>query len=437
MTGYLTRRNAVTAAAMPAVLALAACGTQRTETVQRAELTGTVRIITFHGGPPGKPALDRTMDAFRARYPSLNAELIVATPDYWVKLAAMINGGDPPDVVQIGPFEANSQFRLGNLLNLKNHFAREQAFARDLAPNSLTNFRVGGEPNGDVVVVPEFWTPYVIFFNKAMFRSAGAETPMETYKKNPDTWTFDTLLNLARRLSVNTNPALVNEQSRWGFQVNFPWTNWLPWMWSHKGGFLSRDGKTCTINSAECVQAIQFIRDLVWRHNVAPTAQQAPQFRGVHEGKVAMVWNGGWDVARLTEAGIDFGIAPPPKGPGGRFSPENAAGYGIHPKAKNPDAAWAFLRTRTDPEVQKQVFGEVGYLPVSRAALAAVKVDEAFTEAAKQVNPYESARTTNWSDIGPVVLKHWGEIVTTDVRSVRDGVESIVTEVNAILRRSS
>jgi multiple sugar transport system substrate-binding protein len=435
MMNNLTRRKVVSAAVVSSVVGLASCGGPSTDRVERPQLTGSIRITTFHGGPPGSVAMAKTMQAFTSRYPNVKAELITISSDYWTKLGTMINSGDQPDALNIGPFEANSQFRLGNLLSLKTLLAKEQSVARDLVPNGLVNFRVGGQPDGEVVVMPEFWTPYVIFFNKAMFRETGVETPMDTFKKNPDQWNFDYLLELSKRMSRNSAPHEASEQSRWGFQVNFHWTNWLPWMWAHKGEFLSKDGKSTTITSAECVGAIQYIRDLVWRHHVAPSAQAVPQFRGVHEGKVAMVWNGGFDVARLRDAQIDFGIAPPPKGPGGRFSPENAAGLGIHPKSKNQDATWAFIKTRLDPEIQKALFGEVGYNPVSKAAMASVQVDPAFLEAAKGSRPYEAVRTQNWTEIGAAVLRHWPDFVNTDKRSVREGVQAIATEVNAILSK--
>ena len=54
-------------------------------------------------------------------------------------------------------------------------------------------------------------------------------------------------------------------------------------------------------------------------------------------------------------AGIDFGIAPLPAGPAGRFASVNPTGAVVYKGTKYPDAAWEFVKYLASPEAQERV----------------------------------------------------------------------------------
>ena len=70
------------------------------------------------------------------------------------------------------------------------------------------------------------------------------------------------------------------------------------------------------------------------------------------QGQAAMESNGSWLVATHQAAGIDFGIAPLPKGPAGQATSIDPTGAVVYKGTKNPDAAWAFVKYLASPAAQ-------------------------------------------------------------------------------------
>ena len=77
-----------------------------------------------------------------------------------------------------------------------------------------------------------------------------------------------------------------------------------------------------------------------------PTNSQLAQYGydGFLSGISAMGVSGHWSVPDYAAAGFNLDVAPLPKGPAGRATGVNSAGFVISPRRKNPDAAWAFVK---------------------------------------------------------------------------------------------
>ena len=80
--------------------------------------------------------------------------------------------------------------------------------------------------------------------------------------------------------------------------------------------------------------------------------------------------NGSWLVPTDEAAGLDFGIAPIPKGPAGRFTSVNPTGVVVYKSTKSPDAAWEFVKYLASPAAQEQLMQLRAALPVSKEVLA-------------------------------------------------------------------
>ena len=88
------------------------------------------------------------------------------------------------------------------------------------------------------------------------------------------------------------------------------------------------------------------------------------------QGEAAMASNGSWLVPTFTAAGIDFGIAPLPKGPAGQFTSVNPTGAVVYKGSKSPDAAWEFVKYLARPAAQEQLMQLKASLPVNKEVLA-------------------------------------------------------------------
>ena len=80
--------------------------------------------------------------------------------------------------------------------------------------------------------------------------------------------------------------------------------------------------------------------------------------------------NGSWLVATHQAAGIDFGIAPLPKGPAGQATSINPTGAVVYKGTKNPDAAWAFVKYLASPAAQVKLMELKASLPANNEVLS-------------------------------------------------------------------
>ncbi len=87
------------------------------------------------------------------------------------------------------------------------------------------------------------------------------------------------------------------------------------------------------------------------------------------QGQAALESNGSWLVATHQAAGIDFGIAPLPKGPAGQATSINPTGAVVFKGTKNPDAAWEFVKYLASPEAQTKLMELKASLPANKEVL--------------------------------------------------------------------
>jgi len=125
---------------------------------------------------------------------------------------------------------------------------------------------------------------------------------------------------------------------------------WPPWVWSNGGDFLSPSGDRASgyLDSAETVEALEFLLDLTVREKVAAgygEAESAGDELGLFlSGRVAMAESGHWLLSHLKEAieekGFQVGIAPIPVPAGGKHvTVFYEAGWAVSAQTKHPELA--------------------------------------------------------------------------------------------------
>jgi multiple sugar transport system substrate-binding protein len=84
----------------------------------------------------------------------------------------------------------------------------------------------------------------------------------------PDTW--DDLVEYGKLLTQRDSSGNV---TRWGLALsgsNNPVQACIPYYWQAGGEFMTEDGRTATIDNDEMRQALTFLRDAVWVHQIVP-----------------------------------------------------------------------------------------------------------------------------------------------------------------------
>jgi multiple sugar transport system substrate-binding protein len=326
-----------------------------------AGYTGPAATITYSiwGDPQELKNQQAIVDAFHVANPKITVKVTVSDWEpYWDKLQTSIAGGDAPDVFAMdGPLFPDYQSR-DVLLDLKPLIDRDGYDLGQLADQAVADFTTPGGQFG----VPRDLNVVALYYNKKMFDTAGIPYP-------DDTWDWAKLTDVAKRLTLKSG----SKTTQWGFytETTDMENYWSELVWQNGGDIISADHKTSLVGSDQAAGGMQFLQDLIWKDKVMPDASITDALGDAFEqGQAAMEANGSWLVATHQAAGLDFGIAPLPKGPAGQATSINPTGAVVYKGTKNPDAAWAFVKYLASPAAQTQLMQLKASLPANKSVLA-------------------------------------------------------------------
>ncbi|MFN8631148.1 MAG: sugar ABC transporter substrate-binding protein [Chloroflexota bacterium] len=323
-----------------------------------------------YSGPPAKITVavwgdatelanqQRIVDAVMAKDPSITIKVTVSDWDnYWPKLQTDLGGGNAPDVFAMdGPLFPDYQSR-DQMLNLTPLIARDGFDVGQLASLAVKDFQTA---DGQQYGLPRDLNTIALFYNKAMFDAAGIAYPDAS-------WDWAKLADVAKQLTKTSGGVT----SQWGFytETSDMENYWSSLVWQAGGEILNPDKTQVAIDTDQAAQGIQFLQDLIYKDKVM--AQPVPGGAGdmFENGQAAMEANGSWLVATHEAAGINFGVAPLPKGPAGQATSLNPTGLVVYKGTHAADAAWEFLKCVASPEMQAMAGALKSSMPVNLEVL--------------------------------------------------------------------
>jgi ABC-type glycerol-3-phosphate transport system substrate-binding protein len=133
----------------------------------------------------------------------------------------------------------------------------------------------------------------------------------------------------------------------------------------------SKDDTVCVVDQPPALEAMQWIADRAWKDHTAIQNPEAAQYgRNVTErftsGKIASFVEGSWRLAPMAlevPPGVDWDVAPLPKGKAKRSTRATTDGWGIWRGSKNPDEAWEFLKWLQGDTWYEVMMSVVGLTP--------------------------------------------------------------------------
>ena len=300
----------------------------------------------------------KIVDAFTKLNPSITVKVSVADWDsYWPKLQTDLAAGNAPDVFLMdGPLYPDYQTR-DQLLNLSPFIAKDGFDTGQLVDLAVQDFKAA---DGNLYGLPRDLNTIALFYNKAMFDAAGLPYPDET-------WDWAKLVDVATKLTKTSG----GKTSQWGFytETSDMENYWSSLVWQAGGDILSADKKTVVVNSDQAAAGIQFLQDLIYKDKVMAQPVAGGTGDMFENGQAAMEANGSWLVPTHEAAGINFGVAPLPKGPAGQATSVNPSGVVAFKGTKSPDAAWEFIKCYTGPELQAMVASLKASMPANKQVL--------------------------------------------------------------------
>lgn len=387
-----------------AAIVLSACGSA-------AANKGPVEItFTMWGAPEELAVWQAVVDDFHAANPNISVKVDVSDWDsYWTKLNTLIAGGTPPDVFAMdAPLFLDWQSR-GALLNLQPYIDANSGFLDGFYPQTLTAYKTADGYYG----LPRDFQTIVLFYNKDMFDAAGVEYPTSD-------WTYDDLLAASKTLTLDKDTD--GKIDQYGFWSD-TWDMELLWseaIWAYGGEIISDDHTKTLIGEGGARDAWAFI-DGLYKEGVMPTPTTAGEFGFdlFQSNMAAMTTIGHWAVPGYVQAGINFDVAPMPKGPAGPATSVNSAGFVISKDSKNADAAFEFIKFALGETGQTKL-AQLGFaIPV----LKSVAESDAYLKQPGDLNQKVFLDSVSFARMKPVFkgYEEWAGVVGDGLTPVFDG----------------
>ena len=263
----------------------------------------TLRLSSWVSSPSETELFKKTLSDFREQQPELAFKYEPIPGNYSEKLQLMLGTNTAPDLFFLKGMTAPSYMSFNILNPLDELIAGTPDFDKDdFYPFALEAFQSDGIQYG----LPKDFNPYVLFYNKKLFREAGIDT-------FPTNW--QELEDLARQLTRDKNND--GETDQFGFIVEPSVEMVMPFVYQNGGYFQNPDG-SLGITDDPFIEALEFYFGL-YKKGVATMAQdEGVAWNGDAFGReiCAMAISGGWLIPFMKDnyPDVEYGIIPLPAG---------------------------------------------------------------------------------------------------------------------------
>ncbi len=299
-------------------------------------------------------ARDKWVEEFMEANPGITIEH-QPTPwaDYFTKIQTLMAAGTPADLYrylqEIAPIVTVHEKKMH--VQLDDLIERDSYDISDFRPDAIELYSWAG----NTYALPRDYGNQNLYYNVDIFEEAGVAPPAADWEDTE--FTFDVFLDMAQKLTKREG----NRTTQWGFLVNRGQRPWASWVYSNGGALVHKDENGLAIESAmadpETVEALQFVQDLMYVHEVAPRPDLESELGGVDlfsTGRVAVMLTNPsavnqfraidafkWDVGTLPLGNTDR------RGTGG-----GGTGWAISAGTVDSEAAWGFLKHITSAQAQ-------------------------------------------------------------------------------------
>jgi raffinose/stachyose/melibiose transport system substrate-binding protein len=343
----------------------------------------------FAGATPGTPYrewLDAQIDRFKADNKGSDVKITLLSTDneqVAAKLQAAFQAKKAPDMMLFYSGGYTTPY-INQLLELNPYFDETPGFFDSLSGMDLSCENLdcdGGK--GKIIAVPQDFGTYGLFYNKAMFKKAGVEAPIQTW---------DDLLSACTALK-KTGVTPITFGDRDGYSTD----NWVTLMY----GSYFDDGDVEKVNDGELpyadpklVDPLQQLVDLREQGCLNKDASTRENFEANSEftsGKSAMVLMYPAVIPDfMKKLGTDLGIMPIPQASDGPLAGRSVGNafynYVVTKQSSNPGLAWEFIKVASDETAAGELLTILGTPPALKDVDESLVKDEFvqfFVDAAK------------------------------------------------------
>jgi len=371
------------------------------------------------------PAMEDIANKFMEAHPNVQIKVEVTPWDqYWTKLETAATGKSLPDLFWLNSANIEKYAKGGVLLPITDQI---EADGVDMSkyPEALNSIYT---IEGENYAIPKDYDTIGLWYNKELFDAAGLSYP-------DDTWTWDTLLDAAKKL---TDPA----NDVYGFAAALAGQTGIYNTMAQAGGFIINDGQAGH-DQPEGLRGLKFWTDMIHTHKVSPTQAQmtdTPPNTLFESGKVAMMFAGSWmqiefNQNEYTTDKVDVTVLPQDKQRGVVI---HGLGNVIAQNTKHPDVAWEFLKFLGSEEANV-IQAETGTVIPAYEGTQQTWIDsnpkfnlQVFIDMTEYAIPNPaSIETRAWQQIETDILtKAWaGELdIEEAAKQAAEGIEGILAK---------
>lgn len=377
----MTARHRIIGIISALVVATTTAGTAGAVAPRAPRAVVDVTMWQQWGGGHEKATLDKYIALFNRAHPGIRVSEIAVTDNS--KIVTAISGGHPPDLMDLGTTSQLGQWAHNGLLQpLDSYITASHMDVGAFVPAGWKVVTYQGKRWG----VPFMNFNIGLVYNRKLFQQAGITHPPRTLEE---------LDRDAAKLTVVKNGRIV----RMGFIPDYPSGNLETFAWLFGGDWFK--GQTPTANSAADVRALQW--ETTYYKRYGPSAvkrfmsgfgQYLTATDGFESGKLAMMFDGEWNIAFAKENVPSFQIGAAPFPAPAALSARTGTSYlDTNPQviptgAAHPKEAFEFIQWET---TNAQLASEFATLVVNLPHLRSVPQTPLFKDPNFQVFEREAA----------------------------------------------
>ncbi len=278
----------------------------------------------------------------------------------------------------------------------------------------------------------------LLYYNKAMLKAAGFDSPPTTWDELKQTYA-PKLTDAAKGVYAYALQSARGETQTADAFARFLW----PW----GGRFLDIPKKQILVNDPESQTGIEFRQSLLPFMPPGIVSDDHSQVvEMLMQKRVAMIaeWSAFYSTLKESPIAADLGIATEPKGPKGDYAAFGGFAYMISSqvdKAKQ-NAGWLFVQWLTSKEMAKPLI-EHGAVVARESADKDPQIQAKFPNLAPMVKTWETATVPDWrpqlqcyprfSDI----VSDWGSRIELKQVAVKEGLDSMAKSLSDYMNSSN
>jgi ABC-type glycerol-3-phosphate transport system substrate-binding protein len=331
---------------------------------------------TYAGATPGS-TYRKWLDGVAARYQKQYGGKVtyVLTPinnaQFTAKIVAAFASKAVPDAMLVYSGGYTTPYMLSSLRKLNDYVAKSPGFYASQGQWDLSCLNLdckGGK--GEIYAIPNDEGTYALVYNKALFKKAGIARPPQSYS--------ELLSDCAKFKAKGILPLAYGDRD--GYSTD----NWVTYDYT---SYMGRND-VALINAGKLkytdpklvkplAQLVKFKQQGCVNAD-ASTHENNDANTYFTSGKAAMVQMFPFVVKQFEQAlGAKLGLARLPQSGHGPLAGKSAANsfhnWVIPKNAKNPDAAWNYIKLAVDTTGAGQLASVVGALPTNKAATSAIR----------------------------------------------------------------